>query len=242
MERETHQPGKFTSSFTAERPQFRFSDPQSHACRSISQAGSAASQIKKRMAKSRANQKPPARFLGRAAGRITDEFFRNKACRFGRNGKGPSCHANRHQTVHGGFNLMQRDRPRLIGNRPSFQQPVPYLLDRAEFLDIPVRRHHKGKGSPPVNFDQRDVFLDRRMRQAHAHIILDKEEPPSGGLRSPHSSLMFRRERDLWLIHDRCDHAQGRTTLPGRHQDRESRHVPVRSHGQKRPSIRSPAR
>lgn len=116
----------------------------------------------------RANWRPRARFLGRAAGRITDEFFRNKACRLGRSGEGTSRHANRHKAVHGGFNLMQRDRTRVIGNRPSLQQPVPHLFDRAELLDIPVRRHHKGKGSPPVNFDQLDVFLDGRMKQAYA--------------------------------------------------------------------------
>ena len=123
----------------------------------------------------RANLQSFARFLGRASGRVTDEFFWNEACRLGRNGKGPSCYANGHKTVHRGFNLMQRDRTRVIGNRPSFQQPIPYLLDRAEFLDIPVRRHHKGKGSPPVNFDQLDIFLERQLRSARAPSSLRVE-------------------------------------------------------------------
>ena len=190
----------------------------------------------------RANLQSFARFLGRASGRVTDEFFWNEACRLGRNGKGPSCYANGHKTVHRGFNLMQRDRTRVIGNRPSFQQPIPYLLDRAEFLDIPVRRHHKGKGSPPVNFDQLDIFLERQLRSAPAVIVAGGVEPPSSGLRCPQSSLIFRRGRDLWPIHDRRGHAQGRTRRPGRHQDREARHAPVRLHGQKRPSIHSQGR
>lgn len=101
----------------------------------------------------------PTRSSGGASGHMDHQSFRNEARRSGGGGKGTSRHADRNNTVHGSFDLFQSVRARFVGNRPLLQQPVFDLFDRAEFLHVPVRRQDKGKGLPPVDFDQRDIFL-----------------------------------------------------------------------------------
>ncbi len=87
------------------------------------------------------------------------QSFRNEACRSGGCGKGASRHADRNKTVHGGLDLFESVQARFVCNRPLLLQPVFYLFNRAEFLHIPVGRQDKGKGLPPVDFDQPDIFL-----------------------------------------------------------------------------------
>jgi len=141
---------------------------------------------------------PPAGSLGRAPGRVAHKVFPNEAGRPCRDGKGTSRHTDGNNTVHGGFDLLQGCQTRIVGDRPSFQQPVFYLFDRAEFLHVPIRRHDEGKGLPPANFNQPYIFLERRTGYAdRISSALRKAGPAPSRSRFLLLRLNVRRERDL---------------------------------------------
>lgn len=72
--------------------------------------------------------------------------------------EGPARDPDRYDAVHGCLDMMEGTVAGIVGDRPFLSQPVQGLFGSGDFLDVTVRRHDKGQGLAPVDFDQRQFF------------------------------------------------------------------------------------
>lgn len=157
-----------------------------------------------------------------------------------RRDEGPPRGADGRHAGHGCLYLPEGAIAGMVGDRPFLPQPISGLLGGGDVLDVTRRRHDKGKGLAPVDFDQRQFFRKRRIpARRNAAGSRGRRARPQGAARpSGCGSLSLRQERGSSRTRVRCGRVPDRTKRPGRRSTGECRPVQARTHGRKCPLSR----